>query len=171
MAGGGIRPDDDNVKAISELERPLNVSQVRTFLVAIGYYRRFVPGFARLERPLALLLKRNAKWAWTVECDEAFSKLKYAVVNSPVLKVFSQTAETILRTDARGVSLSAVLSQVEAVVERPVLFLSGRLTGTDHSHWSTNHAVNNSGTAIFAFLYERVDWFPATPKDLKTSND
>ena len=53
-----------------------------------------------------------------------------------MLKVFSQTADTILRTDASGVGLGAVLSQMEDSVERPVLFLSRRLTEVESRYHS-----------------------------------
>ena len=59
LSGGGIPPDDRNAKAIAEMSQPQNVSEVRSFLGAVGYYRRFVHDFARLERPLAQLLKRT----------------------------------------------------------------------------------------------------------------
>ena len=51
LSGGGIRPDDRNAEAITQMPGPHDVSEVRSFLGATGYYRRFVPDFAQLERP------------------------------------------------------------------------------------------------------------------------
>lgn len=59
--------------AISKLERP---QKVGSLLGIIGYYHRQVQDFARLDHQLALVLKENAKWARTMECDGVFSKLK-----------------------------------------------------------------------------------------------
>lgn len=49
----GIKPDLEKVEVI----RAATVRQVRVFIGAIGYYRRFIPSFSRLAGPLIALTK------------------------------------------------------------------------------------------------------------------
>ena len=41
----GIRPDPRLLECIWEIQPPTSVTQVRSFLGLVGYYRRFVKGF------------------------------------------------------------------------------------------------------------------------------
>ena len=54
----GIKPDDDKVKVIRSMPEPKTVRQVRGFIGAIGYYRRFIPAFSRIATPLIALTKK-----------------------------------------------------------------------------------------------------------------
>ena len=55
----GIESDPDKVKAITEFPRPRNVSEVRSFLGLIGYYRRFIKGFSESLLALTELTKKG----------------------------------------------------------------------------------------------------------------
>ena len=48
----GLEPDPAKTAKIRKLKRPTTVSDVRSFLGLLQYYRRFIPGFAKLARPL-----------------------------------------------------------------------------------------------------------------------
>lgn len=54
LAYKGIKPSDEKVKTILEYRRPTEQGPLRSFLGLIGYYRRFLPDFAPLEK--------NAVW-------------------------------------------------------------------------------------------------------------
>ena len=59
--------------------------QVRRFLGLASYYRQFVPGLAHIASPLYALLKKDAVFNSTVECQDAFVQLKNLLVSAPVL--------------------------------------------------------------------------------------
>ena len=40
----GLQPDPSLIESIREIQPPVNVSQVRSFLGLMGYYRRFIKG-------------------------------------------------------------------------------------------------------------------------------
>ena len=72
----GISVDPSKVEVVVDWARPANVSEVRSFLGLVGYYRRFVEGFSRIAAPLTQLTLKNAKFVWTEECEKSFQELK-----------------------------------------------------------------------------------------------
>ena len=54
--------DMDKVKAIREWATPKNISELRSFLGLVNYYRRFVEGYSRKVTALIDLLKKGEKW-------------------------------------------------------------------------------------------------------------
>ena len=81
----GIKPDSAKTEKMKSYLVPTDVSQVRQFLGLASYYRRFVPGFSGIASPLHSLLKKDAVFTWTIECESAFSQLKQALVQAPIL--------------------------------------------------------------------------------------
>jgi hypothetical protein len=61
------------------------VHQVHSFLSLAGYYRRFILNFSKISKPITDLLKKEEKFVWNAECDEAFQTLKKLLTTSPVL--------------------------------------------------------------------------------------
>ncbi len=46
-----------------------------------SYYRKFIPDFARIARPLHLLTRKDTAFEWTQACSEAFQNLKEGQVH------------------------------------------------------------------------------------------
>ena len=68
-----------------ELE-PLNsVKDVRSFLGFANHCRRFVLGYTSIASPLTLLTKKNIESHWGPVQRKAFSELKSALYNAPLL--------------------------------------------------------------------------------------
>ena len=44
--------DPHKIEAVVSCKPPKNVSEVRTFLGLVGYYRKFVEGFSKMAAPL-----------------------------------------------------------------------------------------------------------------------
>ena len=53
----GVTTDPDKIKAVTELPRPTTVNEVRSFLGFVSYYRRFIPNFSKVAKPLNTLLQ------------------------------------------------------------------------------------------------------------------
>ena len=53
FSADGIRPLKDKLDMIRDMPAPHNSKEVKQFLGLAGYYRKFVPCFADLSRPLA----------------------------------------------------------------------------------------------------------------------
>jgi hypothetical protein len=69
----GIAVDPGKVKEVLEWKPPTTVSEVRSFLGFAGYYRRFIPNFSKIAKPITELLKKGNKYVWSEAYDEASS--------------------------------------------------------------------------------------------------
>jgi hypothetical protein len=76
MSQGGIRVDPAKVREVMDWKPPTLVSLARIFLGLAGYYRRFIPNFSRIAKPIIELLKKENKYVWSDICDEAFKNLR-----------------------------------------------------------------------------------------------
>ena len=72
----GIKPDDDKVELIRWMPESKTVRQVRGFIEAIGYYRRFISAFSRIATPLIALTKKDTRFKWTDDRQRSFDTLK-----------------------------------------------------------------------------------------------
>jgi len=50
------------VQEVMDWESPTSVHQIRSFLGLAGYYRRFIPDFSRIAKPMMELLKKGVKF-------------------------------------------------------------------------------------------------------------
>ena len=68
----GITMDPNKIEVMVIWDRPTNVSEVRSFLVLVGYHERFVEGFSRIVAPLTQLTWKDVKFEWKEECEKSF---------------------------------------------------------------------------------------------------
>lgn len=70
----GLHTASSKIKAIVDAPPPKDLSQLRSFLGMLNYYRRFIPNLASHLKPLHDLLHKDKAWQWTASCQEAFQK-------------------------------------------------------------------------------------------------
>jgi hypothetical protein len=58
----GIRPDPGKTRAIQDMPTPRNVQNVLTFLQTCSWYRKFIPNFSEVARPLSQLTRKNSQF-------------------------------------------------------------------------------------------------------------
>jgi hypothetical protein len=61
----GIAVDQSKVQEVLDWKSPKSVRQIRSFLGLAGYYRRFIPNFSKIARPMTQLLEKEAKFKWS----------------------------------------------------------------------------------------------------------
>ena len=130
------------------MKPPTTPKQVRAFLGLVGYYRKFIKGFAKIPKPLTLLTRQQVKFDWTLEHHAAFLHLKEAIVQVPILHYPNPNKKYIVYTDTSDDAFGAQLSQEHNGTEFPVAFLSHtfsetqcKLSTTEQEAFGIYHAI------------------------------
>ena len=139
--------------SIRDMPTPCNSKEVKQFLGLIGYYRKFVPCFAALSRPLSKLTCKDKVFEWTKECKKAFATLKEKLCAQPILQYADTTKGYTLYTDASKYGWAGVLTQLHTTVidgktittDHPLLYVSGLFRGSQ-INWA---ALTKEAYAIY----------------------
>jgi len=107
----GLQVNPDKVLSIVNYPRPKNAKEVHRFCGLTSWYRRFVDNFAHISAPLTNLTKKNVKWKWGKEEEDAFNELKERLINAPLLRCPDFTRPFIIHCDASNRACAAVLTQ------------------------------------------------------------
>ena len=121
-----ISPLPNKLDSIKHMPVPNSTKEIKQFLGLTGYYRKFVPRFADISRPLTTLTKKDAKFKWTSACQKSFELLKEALCGEPVLKYADTSKLYTLYTDASKYGWAGVLTQPH------IMTIDGKSTTTDH---------------------------------------
>ena len=76
VSGKSIMPMSEKLACIKEMPPPKTPKEVKQFLGLIGYYRKFVPRFSDLARPLNALTRKDISFKWNPVCQEIFQIAK-----------------------------------------------------------------------------------------------
>jgi hypothetical protein len=116
ISQAGIVVDPDKVQEVMNWKPPTTVRQIRSFLGFAGFYRRFIPDFSRIVKPITELLKKEAKFVLGSEvrrclpCIEATSDHNTGVSATDSSKPFD------VYCDTSGTGLGCVLMQDNRVI-------------------------------------------------------
>jgi hypothetical protein len=131
----GLMVDPAKITIIVNLQPPSSVKQLRTTLGHTGYYRKFIKGYAQITTPMEKLLKHDAKFIWTKECQQSFDLLKEKMVTSPILVFPDWTKPFHVHVATSSIALGVVLAQLEeADLDHPIPFVSRKLFSTERNY-------------------------------------
>ena len=131
-----VKPLSGKVDQVMDAETPTTKKQLRAFLGLIGYYRRYIDGFATLSAPLTDALKGGVRTAlvWGPEQTSAFEALKAKLCCNPVLRLPDLSRTFVLRTDASDVGLGAMLLQEFVDGLLPVAYACRKLNSAERNY-------------------------------------
>ncbi|GKA69579.1 transposon ty3-I gag-pol polyprotein [Tanacetum coccineum] len=130
VGNGELQVDPDKVKAITSWPRPRSITDVRSFLGACQYLRKFICHFSVLASPLHAATKLNTKFEWSNKHEETFLLLKRKISEAPVLALPNLQRPFELETDASGYAMGAVLYQEG----RPIAYHSEMFQGAQKNY-------------------------------------
>jgi hypothetical protein len=116
ISEGGISVDRSKVKDVLSWNTPQNVSDIKSFLGLVGYYRRFIEGFSKISKPMIELLGKGNTFEWTPRRETSFQELKKRLTTTPVLTMPDMERPFSIYCDASGQGLGCVLMQDGHVV-------------------------------------------------------
>jgi hypothetical protein len=151
----GVSMDPKKVQGVLEWAPPKTVKGVRGFLGFANFYRRFILGFSRIVSPIYNLLKKDAPFIWTPECQAAFEQLKERFTTGPILRHFNPESPTIMETDASDFAIAGVLLQVnpDNGLTHPVAYISRTLNSAER-----NYDVHDK--EMLAIVFACIEWRP-----------
>lgn len=126
------------VDAVRKFPVPANAKQMQNFLGLSGYFRKFIPQYSTIARPLSELLKANVKYVFGEKQSEAFIRLKEILSSKLVLNLYVTGAETELHTDASIYGYGAILLQKSTNDNafHPVYYSSSKTTSVEQNYSS-----------------------------------
>ena len=156
VSGKGIRPLPEKLDSIKKMPAPTTPKEIKQFLGLVGYYRKFIPRFADIARPMTNLTKQDIPFEWTVQCQAAFELLKEVIITSPILKYPDPNKGYTLFTDASKYAWACVLTQEyqhekggkEYKINHPITFASGLFKGSQ-MNWA---ALTKEAFAIYSSI-------------------
>ncbi len=147
--GNGYSLTDTGKQGILKMTPPSSLTQLRSFLGMINFFRDFTPRLSLIMSPLSDLTKTSThpEFIWTYEAQLAFEEVKNAISNSKSLYHFDDTALTALFVDA--CNLGIVLMQFINNIWVPIAFLSHKFSDAAKK-WAT--IVQECYSIIFSVL-------------------
>lgn len=129
----GVKPQPDKVKAIKNSLPPSNARELKSFLGLASYYRKFIPKFGDISKPLHSVASKD-KFIWSDKQQSAWASLKNALSDSIILQYPDFQKAFILNTDASDTAVGGVLAQTYESVDKPLCYISRGLTCTEQNY-------------------------------------
>lgn len=132
-----LKPSGKKVEAVKKFPVPSSTQDIQRFVGLANQFRKFVPNFLFLAKPLTNLLKKDVKFVFELVHRRCFEEFKRLLTTEPVLQIFNEHAETELHTDASKDGFGAVLLQKGDDNQfHPVYYMSKSTSDTEKKYSS-----------------------------------
>jgi hypothetical protein len=129
---GQVEPDPDKIRALLEAPEPTSRKDLKSFIGALAWNRKYIPNVHDLCAPFRDLMKERTPWRWEESHAEAFTAIKTKMREVLPLMSIRNGEPMILGTDASSYGLGACLTQKdEQGDERPIFFASRLMTDAE----------------------------------------
>ena len=137
----GKKLDKSWAAAIKDMPNPKNVKTLQSFLGLLSYNQDFIPNLHNLRAPLNELLRKEKKWIWTKECEQAFREIKNKLTSDLFLTHVDPNLDIIVARDAstHGVGACILHKRKDGKV-RPIAYASRSLIPAERNY-SQNEKV------------------------------
>lgn len=151
----GVRPDPANVERVKNFPQPKTLTELRSVIGAVSYFRRFIKNFATIMAPLHELTTQgeNVKNNWQPKHEEAFKMVVQKLIEAPVLAapIFGKPNSYQIHTDASKIACAAVLLQTDQNEQlHPICYYSRKM----NVHESKYSSIELEALAVVAALKE-----------------
>ncbi|KAG7346017.1 reverse transcriptase RNA-dependent DNA polymerase [Nitzschia inconspicua] len=125
----GIKPWKKKIDALLALQRPQSVTELRSFIGAVTFYRDMFPRRSHLLSPLTAQVGKR-KLNWNDECEKSFKEIKSLLAKEAFLRYPDHNKPFHIYTDASDRQLGSVILQEG----KPVAFFSRKLNSAQRNY-------------------------------------
>lgn len=148
----GLKTDPDKIRVVLDMDSPTDVTGIKSFLGHVGYYRRFIKGFAEVSLPLERLTRKGEPFVWGKEQNEAFQELKTRLVSAPILAYPNWVNKFHVQVDASNFAIGAILTQPgSSRLDHPIYFASRLLSKAERNYSTTEREALGMVYAVQKF--------------------
>jgi len=133
LSNGKMLPDPDRLKAFKEMPVPTNKEQLKSALCSLRHYGVFCKDFSAIARPLYALLRKDAHWNWSTECEKSF-KMLLAVIPNGEITCYDLNKPLFVTSDASKDGLGFVLSH--DLEQKQIVWLGSRVLSQAEANYS-----------------------------------
>ena len=157
----GMKMEKEKVQGVVDWPVSKSVKDVQKFLGLANYYRWFVKDFARVEKPLHKIMRKDTKWNWREKQQKAFEELKEKFIIEPVLVIPNLDREIRIETDVSYfVMCGVLLMRCEYNRQRLVIYISKSLNEAKR-----NYKIHNKEMLAIIWYLEAWRHFLEEAKD------
>ena len=122
--------------------------------------------YAKIAQPLHKVAEKNGVFEWNDECENAFNKLKIALISAPILAYPMEDGDFIMDTDASNFAIGCVLSQVQDNEEKVIAYGSKALSKEERNYCVTRREL----LAVVEFLKKYKHYLGGRPVTVRTDH-
>ena len=139
----GIRVNPKKVEVLKTWPKPKTLTEVRSFMGLLQFFRRFIKDFSKISAPLTNLTKKGVGiQKWDESCDEAFDTLKEAITSAPVLVPPDWKKPFRGHIDASESAVGGTLTQLDDDGnERAIAFFSKKLSQAEQNYTANDREL------------------------------
>lgn len=108
----GIRPPPDRVKAVQDYPIPKSAKELQRFLGLLNWFRKFIPNFSAIAKPLHELLHKDVTFRWMPKHTQSVETLKHKLLQSSVLAFPRFELPFVLSVDTSSHGIGYMLYQI-----------------------------------------------------------
>lgn len=139
----GIKPLESHVKVIQNFRAPRTVDEIQSFLGLVNFLGKWIANLATLTEPIREILRlklgkhANIEKFWKDKQNQAFFKLKEALLKIETLGYYDPKDKTQVIADASPVGLGAVLLQYDHFGPRVIAYGNKSLSDCEKRYCQT----------------------------------
>jgi len=131
----GLMVDPAKIVVILNLEVPRSLKQLCSTMGHMGYYRKFIKGYAQIIAPMEKLLKKDFTFYYNDDCKKSLDLLKENMATAPILVFPNWKKEFHVHVDTLCIALGTVITQDGGEgLDHPIAFASHRLSKAEKNY-------------------------------------
>ena len=152
---GKMTIPEDRARAIGEYRRPITKKGMRSFVGAVGFYRKYVEMLAKETAVLSPATSKSApnRIQWTEEMVSAFNSIRHTIAHACSLTIPLVSDKISIVTDASGRGIGGVLQVERSDNWEAAAFFSRQLRGAEYRYSATEMEALALVEAVKHFAY------------------